>query len=189
MQSNTISLCMCMYLYVHVYCLLFFASLCDVMRCKLTAVIPLLCTTWWLKWVSMWDSRGDFRCCPTRGWGRGVFFGYKQSVRVPVTVPVPVLFSGTNSFWDQTFPVPVSVLFSGPIFSVTGTGTFSGTKYFGTSTWTFFGSTPKMENFREFSGTGTKFPGILQYRYQYFLVPIPVLFSGTKFFRYLYFFS
>ena len=84
-------------------------------------------------------------------------------------------------------------------FSVTGTGTFFGTKFFRYryqflfSGPIFSGTTQNEEYSREFSGTGTKFPGIFRYWYQILPVPIPLLFPGpvsvffsdTKFFRYL----
>ena len=87
-------------------------------------------------------------------------------------------------WYPDVFPVPV--LFLGPIFSGTSTGTFfPGPIFSGIDTST----TQKVENSREFSGTSTKFAGIFRYRYQIFPVLIPVPFQGNKFFRYrfLYF--
>ena len=89
--------------------------------------------------------------------------------------PGPIFFgTGTGTFFrDQIFSVPVPVLFPGPNFSGTGTGTFSGTNFF---RYRYFFPGPI------FSGTET---GTF-FRDQIFLVPVPVLFSKTKFFRYQY---
>ena len=97
-------------------------------------------------------------------------------------------FSGTGTgtfFWDQIFPLPVLVLFSGPNFSGTGTSSFFRDQ--------FFPVLPKMRNIpgnspvpvpnsREFSGTGIKF---YRYRYRYFFRDRFRFFFKTKFFRYL----
>ena len=99
--------------------------------------------------------------------------------------PVPVLFP------DQFFRYRYWYFFLGPNFSVTGTGTFFGTKFFRYryqflfSGPIFSGTTQNEENSREFSGTGTKFPGIFRYWYQILPVPIPLLFPGpvSFFFR------
>ena len=81
-----------------------------------------------------------------------------------VSVPdQPWLFRLT---WEQKiFPVPIPVIVSVPKFYSAGRGT-----------------TPKMENSCEFSGTGTKF---VRYWYRYFfryqILPVPLLFSVPNF--------
>ena len=111
-------------------------------------------------------------------------------------IPVPILFSGTKFFryrYRYFFPVPN--------FSDTGSGTFfryqilpipvprlfSGTKFFRyrfryhQKKWKIPGS-----------GTGTHYKSSKfkifgdknQLRYQFFPIPVPRPFSGTKFFRY-----
>ena len=81
-----------------------------------------------------------------------------------VSVPdQPWLFRLT---WERKiFPVPIPVIVSVPKFYSAGRGT-----------------TPKMENSCEFSGTGTKF---VRYWYRYFfryqILPVPLLFSVPNF--------
>ena len=115
------------------------------------------------------------------------------------TIPIPILFSGTKYFRYryryflryQIFPIPVPRLFSDtkfdryrfrdfipvPNFSDTGSDT-----------------TIKMKNsrYRYLYGTGTHYKSLkflnfgneTQFRYQFFPILVPRLFSGTKFCRY-----
>ena len=96
--------------------------------------------------------------------------GKKWKIPGNSLVPVPNSreSSDTGTFFQDTNFL-VLVLFLGPIFSSTDTRT-----------------TQKVENSWEFFGNGTKFPGMFRYQYQIFPVPIPVLFFGTKLFRYRY---
>ena len=97
--------------------------------------------------------------------------GLKQNVTVPrIFFRYRYLFSVTNFF-------RYCYLFPGPNVSVTGTSTFSGPICSGTN----IGTTQKEENSREFSDTGTKFPGIFRYQCQIVPVPILVLFPGPNF--------
>ena len=115
------------------------------------------------------------------------------------TIPIPILFSGTKYFRYryryffryQIFPIPVPRLFSDTKFD-----RYRFRDFFPVPNFSDTGSdtTIKMKNsrYRYLYGTGTHYKSLkflnfgneTQFRYQIFPIPVPRLFSGTKFRRY-----
>jgi len=119
-----------------------------------------------------------------------------------VTVPKMLNDTDTNTFFQyQIISIPIPILFSVPNFSDTGSETFFPIPNFSdTGSETFFGTKFFRYRFRyhlkksKIPGTGSgthykssefqNFGNKNQLRYQIFPIPVPRLFSGTKFFRY-----
>ena len=111
------------------------------------------------------------------------------------SIPIPVLFSipnfldtGSETFFRYSIlPIPVPRLFAGTNFSDTGSDTTSNRKnsrfryLFGSDTHY---KPSKFLNFGEENHFWNQIFTNIFFRYQIFSIPIPVLFSGTKFFRY-----